>query len=212
MYRGGKITEEAGPGVDKQSKKRKFKIAVMVLAFFTAITIVVYFVIFDPATSLLPSIHDNDGDGIADSQDFYDYGNGKIKVSITSYQGDESADLFSASDPYFAIYVYYPADSYYYYDYDQSAVFQDAEYLDNPFYAVFDIPDNATSISFVIKVYESDVGEPQMMDYNPSASVEFWVVQTVDAPFSGDWSNDGSEDGISSEVDCELSYSIQVVG
>ncbi|MEM2944697.1 MAG: hypothetical protein QW087_08155 [Methanomassiliicoccales archaeon] len=182
------------------------------MAFIIGVMLIVYFAIFNPATSLLASVHDNDGDGIVDSRDFYDYGNGKIKISIISYQGDGSADLMSDSDPYFIIYISYPIDlKDYFYDYDQSAVFKDVEYLENPFYAIFDIPDNTTSISFTIKVYDSDIGEPQMIDYNPSASVEFWITHVVTAPFSGNWSNDGSSDGISGEIDCELTYNLTVV-
>lgn len=152
---------------------------------------------------------DSDGDGIGDNADFYDSGNGKIKISIDWYQGDGTADFWTYGDPYFKILVDLDNDGIFEKTYT-SEVFTDTETLDHPYYIIIDAPDDLSVLRFEIYVYDSDLDGSQIIDYNPTAGYTGYI-HTVYAPFSGSWDYDGSDD-LLDEIDCELRYSISVVG
>lgn len=165
---------------------------------------------------------DTDSDGIGNNADFYDYGNGHIKVSIISYQGDGSADLWnSPGDPFFILNVDTNLQISYWMGYfsgfeikEQSPVFMDTETLNWPYNFTVDIPDDIKTIQFMIEVWDWDVTGGNWIDYSPESgpTQEFKViVHTVYEPFSGTWSYDGKVD-LREEEDCELSYSISVIG
>ena len=164
---------------------------------------------------------DTDSDGIGDNADFYDYGNGKIKISITYYQGDGSADTLNDGnpyvyrdpigngDPFFRIKVDTDNDDIYEEDVI-SSTYHDTEVLNNPFSITVDIPDNTPTIEFTIDVLDDEYfSADQEIDYHPGADY-FGYIHTVDRPFSGSWTFDGSDDLVSNEIDCKLSYSISV--
>lgn len=151
---------------------------------------------------------DTDSDGIGDNADFYDNGNGKVRVSVTYYSEDGTADFWTYGDPYFVIEVDRTADGVYD-DFFTSGIFTDTQTLNSPYSVVVDIPDNSDALKFNIQVYDDDVGGYQSVDYCPESSGT-WYSHTVSAPFNGSWSYDGSDDGVGGEIDCVLSYSISV--
>ncbi|MBC7108394.1 MAG: hypothetical protein H5T41_06370 [Methanomassiliicoccales archaeon] len=152
---------------------------------------------------------DSDRDGVGDNADFYDNGNGKIKISIDWYQGDGTADFWTYGDPYFEIRVDLDNDGIFELTYT-SAVFTDTETLDHPYSIIIDAPDNLRAMKFEILVYDSDVGGYEVIDYNPNPGYTGFV-HSISAPFTGSWDYDGSDD-LLDEIDCELRYSISVVG
>jgi len=151
---------------------------------------------------------DNDSDGIGNNADFYDQGNGKIKIAISWYQDDGTDDFWTAGDPYFEIMADTNNDGIYELI-KTSPVFTDKAILSNPYFVIIDLPDQTEMIKFSILVYDSDIGGNQIIDYNPS-SVFTSTVHSVTAPFNGSWTSDGSND-MQNELDCELSYTISVV-
>jgi hypothetical protein len=132
---------------------------------------------------------DSDSDGVGNNADFYDQGNGEVKVAITWYQGDGTADGLSDGDPYFIIKVDTNNDGSYDFN-DISPVSQDNETLVNPYYIITDIPDQTHTIRFTISVYDSDYGDDQIIDCNPTAG-NTTIEQIVNAPFTGSWTSDG---------------------
>jgi hypothetical protein len=150
---------------------------------------------------------DTDSDGVGDNADFYDSGNGKIKVSITLYQGDGSADFWTSGDPYFIIRVDANNDGTYDVT-EQSSVYVDTERVTNPFSLTVDIADGTPAVKFSILVYDDDIDASDVIDYTPSTAGTSYS-QVVTSPFTGSWSYDGDDDGLS-EIDCELEYSISV--
>jgi hypothetical protein len=150
---------------------------------------------------------DSDSDGVGDNADFYDSGNGKIKISIDRYQGDGTADFWTSGDPFFVIRVDINNDG----TYDQtytSDVFTDTELLSSPYSIVIDIADSTSAFRFSITVYDSDLDGDQVIDYNPESGYTGYI-HTIYSPFSGSWSYNGSDDGLS-EIDCMLDYSVSV--
>lgn len=154
---------------------------------------------------------DTDNDGIGDNDDFFDAGNGKIKISITKYQGDNSADFWSSSDPYFIIYVDANLDGVYEYS-KTTPVHVDTESVVNSPSDTFtvDIGDDVDSIKFTIQVFDDDdLNADQAIDYGETSSA-YSYVHTVYEPYSGSWSYNGAVD-LGSEIDCLLEYKIEVV-
>ncbi|MHC1709946.1 MAG: hypothetical protein AB9819_06020 [Methanomassiliicoccales archaeon] len=152
---------------------------------------------------------DADSDGVGNNADFYDQGNGKIRIAITRYQGDGSSDALSPGDPYFTILVDTNSDGIDDLTYT-SQVFQDSELISNPYAVTFDLPDYVTSFKFSIRVWDSDIGGDQQIDYVPSGS-GYSYTHTAPSPYSESWTYDGSDDMEGGEIDCELRYSISVV-
>jgi hypothetical protein len=150
---------------------------------------------------------DTDSDGTGDNADFYDSGNGKIKISITLYQGDGSADFWTSGDPYFIIRVDTNDDGTYEVI-GESNVFVDTERIVNPYSLTVDINDGTPVLRFVISVYDDDIDTSDVIDYTPTTSGTAYS-HLVLSPFTGSWSYDGDDDGLS-EIDCELEYSISV--
>jgi len=152
---------------------------------------------------------DTDSDGFGDNSDFYDSGNAKVRIAVTYYTEDGTADVLTWGDPYFVVKVDRTADGVYE-DTLTSEVFVDTQTLNSPYAVVIDVPDDSQSLKFSIQVYDSDTGGSyQVMDYCPESGGDYYI-HTVPAPFSGSWSYDGSDDGVASEIDCVLSYSISV--
>jgi len=152
---------------------------------------------------------DADSDGFGDNSDFYDSGNGKVKIAVTYYTEDGTADVLTWGDPYFVVRVDRTASGVFD-DPLTSEIFTDTQTLNSPYAVVVDVPDNSQSLKFSIQVYDSDTGGSyQVMDYCPESDGNYYL-HTVPAPFSGSWSYDGSDDGVASELDCVLSYSISV--
>jgi hypothetical protein len=157
-----------------------------------------------------PSEHaDADGDGVGDNADFYDSGNGKIRISIDSYQGDGTADTYSYGDPFFFICMDANMDGTYELI-NTSQVFLDTESLTNPFNVTFDIPDGTLQFKFYIAVFDSDSGGDQSIDYNPSGWGPYYLVNTK-APGTQSWDYNGSYD-YGPEIDCRLAYSMMISG
>ncbi len=151
---------------------------------------------------------DTDSDGVGDNSDFYDNGNGKVRIAVTYYSEDGTADVLTWGDPYFTIAVDRTSDGAYE-DTLTSSVFDDTQTLYSPYAVVVDIPDNSDALKFSIQVYDADTASYQVVDYCPESDGNYYI-HTVYAPFSGSWSYDGSDDGVASELDCVLSYSISV--
>ncbi|WP_026068784.1 hypothetical protein [Methanomassiliicoccus luminyensis] len=151
---------------------------------------------------------DSDSDGIGDNADFYDRGNGKIRIAITGYKGDGTADAVGAGDPYFIIRVDTNNDGIMDLTYT-SQVFTDKENLTGPYSVTIDLPDDSKTVRFSISVFDDNNAADRPIDYAPgSATVQ---THTVNAPFFGSWTYDGDDDK-RKEIDCELSYTISAVG
>jgi hypothetical protein len=141
--------------------------------------------------------------------DFFDSGNGKLRVSIDFFRGDETADLLSACDPYFVIKLDSDMDGIY--DIiETSSVSQDSEMLYDPFFIVVDVLDGQINIGLSVEVYDSDIDYDDSIDYTPLPSGDSYY-HTIASPYSYSWSYDGDSDNVNEEVDCEISYSISVV-
>jgi hypothetical protein len=164
--------------------------------------------------------YDSDNDGIGNNADIYDYGNGKIRINIDYFEGDGTADQGkSLEDVYFTIRVDTNPTPYLI-NFDlvrTSDIFFNSRILNDPYSIIVDIDDDATSIGFTIEVREYDEGYLPgygifYIDYNPSPGSinENWMTQRVNSPFNNEWTYDGSADG-RNELDCILSYSIEVV-
>ena len=155
---------------------------------------------------------DSDSDGIGDNADWYDFGNGKLKISVDSYMEDGTADFWSSGDPYFIIKVDTNGDSVW----DStgtSGIFTDTSSVMSPYWIKIDYPDNQIPgpVTFTIEIWDSDIGSSEMIDYNPAAGGSYWTVQTTAWPFGNSWCYNGSDDG-GYEVDCELQFSVSVSG
>jgi hypothetical protein len=143
-----------------------------------------------------------------DNADFYDRGNGKIRIAITGYKGDGTADAVGAGDPYFIIRVDTNNDGIMDLTYT-SQVFTDKENLTGPYSVTIDLPDDSKTVRFSISVFDDNNAADRPIDYAPgSATVQ---THTVNAPFFGSWTYDGDDDK-RKEIDCELSYTISAVG
>ncbi len=182
-------------------------------AIVTIVAVVIIIVLLmSPITSPFDTIRDSDGDGISNASDFYDYGNGQIKISITSYQGDGTADFWTSGDPYFVIKVDEDLDGIY--DYSKTtSVHVDSEYFTNSQGDSFtvDINDDISKIKFQMLVYDDDeLNSPEPIDYCEESTGTFYT-HTVNAPYSNSFSYNGSLDG-GSGIDCILEYKIEVVG
>jgi len=150
---------------------------------------------------------DSDSDGVGDNADFYDSGNGKVKISIDSYQGDGTADFWTYGDPFFVIRIDSNNDGTFDATYT-SSVFSDTELLTNPYSVTVDLADGTAAFRFSITVYDSDLEGDYVIDYSPSPSYTGYTM-TVYSPYDQSWSYNGSDDGLS-EIDCILDYSISV--
>lgn len=122
-----------------------------------AISIPVSIILSAPPTTEVAGIADSDGDGVADDEDFYDLGNGAVRVAVESFRG-ECGNWFGPCKPRFEIRVDVDYDG----DYDLSRK-SDAlsgNRLDRPFAAVFDIPERATKIRLELRIVDTDGGDP----------------------------------------------------
>jgi hypothetical protein len=153
---------------------------------------------------------DTDHDGVGDNADFYDQGNGKINISIDSYQGDW------VSNVYFTISFHsYKSNSVNYGDDVKSGVFSNSLNLTSPYFDIFDIPEDSDKVGFAIVVFDYRNGPSAWIDYSPtyvSGPEGVHVDIALFRPFSQSWTYDGKDDLRSGENDCVLSFSISVVG
>jgi hypothetical protein len=147
---------------------------------------------------------DSDSDGVGDNADFYDLGNGKVEIAVDNYQGDGTADFWTYGDPFFVIGL--DTDNEGVFDTYISSIFTDTELLTSPYSVTVDIAEDTAAFRFQIIVYDSDLEGNYVIDYAPS-STGTYMVHTVYSPFAGDWSYNGSDDGLS-ETDCILEYSL----
>lgn len=149
---------------------------------------------------------DNDSDGVGDNADFYDSGNGKIKISIDSYESDGTTGSWNSGNPHFVIQAYSSNNGSFHQSYT-SGVFTDEYYLSSPFSVTIDIDDYTTAFSFSITVYDFGF-ENLVIDYSPESAYTGYI-HMIYPPFSGSWFYNGSDDGLT-EVDCILRYSVSV--
>jgi hypothetical protein len=152
--------------------------------------------------------NDSDSDGVGDNADFYDFGNGKVRVFVDYYQEDGSGDFWTYGDPFFVIRFDVNFDGMW--DYSaQSQIFLDSFSLSDPFSYAVDYPDAypPSAVVFTIEVYESDVEGNYEVDYNPAAGGSYWTAHTAYWPYGNSWYFDGSADG-GYEQDCILQFSI----
>ena len=91
---------------------------------------------------------------------------------------------------------------------EQSSIYVDTERVTNPFSLTVDILDGTPEIKFSILVYDDDIDASDVIDYTPTTAGTAYA-HLVTSPFTGSWSYDGDDDGLS-EIDCELEYSISV--
>ncbi|MBC7107318.1 MAG: hypothetical protein H5T41_00765 [Methanomassiliicoccales archaeon] len=152
---------------------------------------------------------DSDNDGVGDNADFYDHGNGKIKISIDWYQGDGTAEFWTYGDPYLVSLVELDNDGIFEHTYTSDVVTDD-EALDHRYYITIDVPDNHNVLKFEIEVFDRDLRESEIIDHNPEPGYTGFC-HTVTAPFSDSWDYDGGDD-LLDEIDCELRHSISVIG
>ena len=156
---------------------------------------------------------DSDRDSIGDNADFYDQGNGRIKVSVTSYQANKSYlydTLWGHEGSYFVIEADANGDDAFEFS-QTSGYFPDNGKLTNPFNFTFDVPDDTQELVFTIYVYEWTNDGPVEFDYAPEEDA-IGYYHTVEPPFLDSWSYDGSLDHLEDELDCAISYSIAVIG
>jgi len=141
--------------------------------------------------------------------DFYDSGNGGVRIAILSLAVAQDCDAFSPCDPFFILGIDANGDGTYECT-RTSPEYTDVNVLTNPSGAsvVCDIPDGSQSIKVRIQVYDNDVlNAPETIDYVPE-STGAWYIYTVLTPFSGTTSESG--DG-SNGYRANLSWSDQVV-
>jgi hypothetical protein len=158
-------------------------------------------------------VADMDKDGIPDAQDIYDLGDAKLKILIDVFQGNygDSGSMGSGMypDPYFRISIDYNNDGVI----DDSRVSQTfsenrISIMTSPYFASFDIPDNATEITIYIDVFDDNFeGAPWVYDITNSTSTT-GVSQTITAPFEGFW-QDGKLD---STGNGRVEYSVKITG
>lgn len=161
---------------------------------------------------------DSDGDGIADSQDIYDYGNGAIKVTIDEYHCDDSMDGlldWSQPDTYFIIEVYSyktQGGSPIYHPQTKSTVFYDDIDLYNPYYIIVDVKDDVQKIYVDIEAWDEDFDEDDHIDLSGETSLTY---ATGDYFYplsysSKSYSDDGRLDFVD-EKDAWIEYTVEVV-
>jgi len=158
---------------------------------------------------------DSDSDGIDDNSDIYDYGNGGVRVGITSYAGDGCPDENSYPDPYFKVQVWTP-------DKNgnmiiagerQSDVFTNQNDVINPLFYTLDINDDTSYLFVQIEAWDDDIwtGDEQIDlngndIYNKQIEIKFYPLTES---YKTDTDN-GDRDGIS-ECDGYIEYYIQIV-
>ena len=177
-----------------------------------------------PQTSLFPQIRDSDGDGRADDEDafpndasewrdsdddevgdnadFYDNGDGAVKITIIYF---EMISDVSECDPYFKIILDPDVPDFPDFQW-QSPVYEDRTQLTNPFgaYLVYNIPDDTPSITLQIAARDDNGDTFTTIDIGPTHP--YYI--TVYSPFSEDHSDVGTS---SLNPDARLDWKIEVI-
>lgn len=154
---------------------------------------------------------DSDSDGVGDNEDICDDGNGGIRITIDSYQGDNSGDESSYPDPYFTIKLDIDDDDEWEFS-DTSQVYVDDDSIDEPFKLVIDVPEHLASIRFTIEIMDEDfwTGDDHI-DYR-GQDANYWSIYTRSTsilPIT--WTENGSDDNREDEEDCVLTFTAEVV-
>ena len=166
---------------------------------------------------------DSDGDGVGDNADIYDKGNGALKISITSYEGDNSDNVWFKIDinqnP------------------DEDTTFENTKSsekisttantpISNPFSYKVDVDERIDVFNFTIYVYAHRYDDGGFwgsgyyydtpVDYTPESDTKIYY-QTI-SHFKGEpdlaqitYSYDGRSDYNNNERDCILKYTMSIV-
>jgi len=139
--------------------------------------------------------------------DFAPSGNGYIKVEIIHYIEDGTLDDFSDGDPYFIFKLVWNDDS----STQYSEVFNGRYELWNPYFYEFDVDDNTKQFYLSVWVYDDDTADDDWVDYTPDPDGRAYrfTLDTRSLPWEQTY--DGSDDGVSSEPDCELQIRVTIV-
>jgi len=158
---------------------------------------------------------DSDSDGIDDNSDIYDYGNGGIRVGITSYVGDGCPDENSYPDPYFKLQIWTS-------DKNgnmiiagerQSEVFTNQNDVINPLFYTLDINDDTNYLFVQIEAWDDDLwtGDEQI-DLN-GANANSKRIEIKFYPLTESYktyTDNGDKDGLN-ECDGYIECYIQIV-
>ncbi len=152
-----------------------------------------------------------EAEGTRDSS-WYPY----LRVSILYYQEDSEEyldPLWGIGDPYFHIKLDEDANGT-----NDSEVwtdtFDDTATLSNPFYHDFILYGQMDTLKLTIFVYDNDIIDNDLLDYTPSSGGKAYI-HTIDydglktssttyGPYNGE------DDGVSSELDCTISYKVEL--
>lgn len=181
------------------SKKPMWPIAVAAIV--VAVVVIVVLILYLPILSPFGE-KDSDGDGVPDNEDFWDSGNGGVRISITHFSGD-CDNWFGSCEPEFTIKVDVDNDGVY--EQSKTRTFGDYDEMYDVMEFDVDIEDDQSAIAFTIEVWDDDGNDK--IDYNPTTGVA-WMEHTVNFPYSHD---DWSSSGLGS-TRCLLEYEIRAIG
>jgi len=175
---------------------KKLNVALTLLA--VTVSVSIYIVIAQPGPTQVSAIQDSDGDGIRDDEDFFDHGNGGVRIRVASFQG-ECGNWWGPCKPIFEVGV----DTDYDGDYDVSErvgplVGND---LVNPFNHLFDVPDSATKIRFKLVITDDDGGEK--IDWTNDRAGQWGYLEVALPTDPQSWSQSGT-DGTRAKVSISL--------
>lgn len=155
---------------------------------------------------------DSDSDGVGDNADICDNGNGGIRINIDSYQDDGSGDEWgSLPDPYFTIRLSTDSDDEWEYS-ETSGIYWDTSSVDDPFKLVVDIPEDLSTVAFIIEIRDDEWdGSYEPIDYR--SKDEFcWSIYTLDTHILPEtFTDNGAEDLREGELDCTLKFTVDIV-
>lgn len=153
---------------------------------------------------------DLDNDGVGNNTDLYDEGNAGLYIYVHQYGAEAQIDEASMfPDPFFIIRVDINGGDW---DYEEtSEVYTDINSYSNPHSLTIDVPENQSEARFIIEVWDDDdltANEP--IDYR-GIDEDYWTTHTVpssELPLHIE--DDGNNDNIDNEVNCQLTYGIMV--
>ena len=166
---------------------------------------------------------DSDGDSVGDNADIYDKGNGALLISITSYEGDNSDNVWFKIDINL--------------NPDEDTTFEDTKSsekisttantpISNPFSYKVDVDERIDVFNFTIRVFAHRYDDGGFwgsgyyydtpVDYTPEADTKIYYQTIYHLKGEPDlakisYSYDGRPDYNNNERDCILSYTMSIV-
>jgi len=149
--------------------------------------------------------NDSDNDNYGDNSDFFDTGNGVIKLQIKDFHCDSHQDESFVPDPSFIILISAYSSGELQSNYSDRADYINSTYQEIPVSIEVDIEDNTDLVQILIEIRDADILSTQKQIHINNSFLSFYPQETRYQRYRLDGREDGHE-----EIDAWFNLTIQI--